>query len=310
MPEESHISRARQGTLANSSLWGTTGATHRPRGPETRNPEMLARALMRARDSIQNKENIVPEKPGSRRRRRRRVSTSRSPLPADYPRAPLQDITLYMHILERSRTRARARMHGISPPRQPMIHMSAAQETPAEEQPPQETEVTMTNPTLILEGPLQETETTMENPILVLEGPLQHTQTTMTNPTLVPEGHFLETHSTIINSVQLHEQETQGQLSDHETEEQNHGPEWALSHPANITTDNSLTADAVSGFHGDNLIQEVGSRNVSMSANQEHARAFGTVLQSCPRNENSGSGRGSSRPQQKKASSLKPLMKM
>ncbi|KAH9301813.1 hypothetical protein KI387_013396, partial [Taxus chinensis] len=153
-------------------------------------------------------------------------------------------------------------MHGISPPRQPMIHMSAAQETPAEEHLPQETEVTMTNPTLILEGLLQETKTTMENPILVLEGPLQHTQTTMTNPTLVPEGHFLETHSTIINSVQLHEQEIQGQLCDHETEEQNHGPEWALSHPANITTDNSLTADAVSGFHGDNLIQEVGIRDI------------------------------------------------
>ncbi|KAH9311255.1 hypothetical protein KI387_026290, partial [Taxus chinensis] len=162
-------------------------------------------------------------------------------------------------------------MHGIYPPRQPMIHMSTAQETPTEEHLPQETKVTMTNPTLILEGPLQETKTTMENPILVLEGPLQHTQTTMTNPTLVPEGHFLETHSTIINSVQLHEQEIQGQLSDHETKEQNHGPEWALSHLANISTEKSLTTDAVLGFHGDNLIQEVGNRNQEESEPKSRA---------------------------------------
>eukprot|EP01018_Ginkgo_biloba_P008157 Gb_40695 [translate_table: standard] len=105
-----------------------------------RTPEMLARAILRARESLQNKENIVPVKPGSRRRRRR-VSTSRSPLPADYPRAPLQDITVYIHALQRSRTRARTRMqtHRLAPARQLMIRDSPVQESPL-----QETETTVT----------------------------------------------------------------------------------------------------------------------------------------------------------------------
>lgn len=119
-----------------------------PRSIEMRTPEMLARALLRARDNIQNKENLVPEKLGSQRRGRRRrmvVSTSRSPLPSDYPRAPLQDITAYMQALQRSRSRTRSRMqmHGNTPPRQPITHDSPVQERSAHEGTLQVAEPTM-----------------------------------------------------------------------------------------------------------------------------------------------------------------------
>ncbi|GLJ50763.1 hypothetical protein SUGI_1081240 [Cryptomeria japonica] len=275
-----------------------------------RNPEILARALSRATESIQHKENMVPEKSRSRRRRRRRVSTSRSPLPADYPRAPLQDITLYMHILERTRTRSRDRMqmHGTTP-RQPMIH----------EIPPiiplQEMESAMSNPTSVLEDPLQETETaitnrgqetetTMANQILVLEGPSQQSQTTIANFIQLPED------STLLNCVQLPEQEIDGLTTDPQTEQQNDAPESAVNHHGNIIIDSSLTTDVGLRFHHDYHIEEGRTSNVSMSSNQEHGRAFGTVLQSETWDEPSGRGTGGSRAQPKKKSSLKPLMKM
>nr|ADE76541.1 unknown [Picea sitchensis] len=184
MPEELHVSGLRETLHLNPSDDGSsnvdsdqqtqqhinTGTTtyHRfethqhatnPRNTEMRTPEALARALLRARESIQNKENLVPEKPGSQRRGRRRrlvVSTSRSPLPSDYPRAPLQDITAYMHALQRSRSRTRTRMqlHGITPPRQPITHDSPVQERSAQEGPLQVEQTTTT----IIPSPVPEQE--------------------------------------------------------------------------------------------------------------------------------------------------------
>eukprot|EP00253_Pinus_taeda_P017750 PITA_17750 len=140
MPEDVHVSGLRL----------ETQHTTNPRNTEMRTPEMLARVLSRARENIQNKENLVPEKPGSGRGRGRRrrmvVSTSRSPLPSDYPRAPLQDITAYMHALQRSRSRIRTRMqmHGITPSRQSITHDSPVQERSAQEGPLHLTQTTMT----------------------------------------------------------------------------------------------------------------------------------------------------------------------
>ncbi|GLJ20453.1 hypothetical protein SUGI_0371980 [Cryptomeria japonica] len=270
--------------ICHSEQQSSSETLHRPRHPVRRNPEMSG--FLRSQD----KENMVPEKSGSRRRRRRRVSTSRSPLPADYPRAPLQDITLYMHILQRSRTRAGARMqiHGISPPRQPMIHVSPSQET---------------DPTLTLDDPLQEAEPTTANPILVLESPLQQSEPTITSPRQLPED------STLPNFVQLPEQESHGLTTDTQTEEQNCALDRTLSHHGNIITDSSLTAEVGMVFHHDYITEEARARDVSMLANQEHG-AFGSVLQSKTWNEQSGRGRGGSHPQPKKKSSLKQLMKM
>lgn len=185
MPEELHVSGLMQTSHLNLSDDGgsnmdsdhqteqhiNTGTTthfrfetHQhatnPRSTEMRTPEMLARALLRARDNIQNKENLVPEKLGSQRRGRRRrrmvVSTSRSPLPSDYPRAPLQDITAYMHALQRSRSRTRTRMQmpGNTPPRQPITHDSPVQERSAHEGTLQVAETTMT----VIPSPVREQE--------------------------------------------------------------------------------------------------------------------------------------------------------
>eukprot|EP00253_Pinus_taeda_P005877 PITA_05877 len=159
-----------------------------PRNTEIRTPERLARALLRARESIQNKENLVPEKPGSARRGRRRrmvVSTSRSPLPSDYPRAPLQDITDYMHTHRRSRPRIRTRMqmHGTTP-RQSITHDNPVQERPAQG-PLQVAQATVTIipnpvPEQEIEGAVTREETDVHN--LGPGRPLHQTRVDMDNP--------------------------------------------------------------------------------------------------------------------------------
>lgn len=148
MPEDVHVSGLRLETQQHAT---------NPRNTEMKTPEMLARALSGTRENSQNKENLVPEQPGSGRGRRRMVvSTSRSPLPSDYPRAPLQDITACMHALQISTSRISTRMqtHRIIPPRQSITHDSPEQERSAQEGPLQVAQTTMS----IIPSPVPEQE--------------------------------------------------------------------------------------------------------------------------------------------------------